>query len=305
MKKNLFLLLIFSAFHVSALSQAQTKTANLFNWNGNPYQNLWQREGPQYVAADDNSYAYSKKLSSGRSFLSLTLQDFRFEIPSGATINNITVTVRRFKNGKASIRDYFANLLTTGSGFYNPFPYGVRWTDPTPYPNAETAVSYAQSGSGTNVGLDANQTYEWTPQLINDATFGVRIDTYEPVGGSLVVYYDLVTITVAYTEQVTSRITSRKSPEATEIKTFKQPIVYPNPFTTKTNIQFTAAESGKAVVELYNILGAKTQTLFSKDVVQGQQYNVLAGEAQLPKGIYIYTISNGKQKFTSRIVKAQ
>ena len=183
----------------SVVSQtlSQTRTANLFNWNGNPYANSWQQEGPQYVAADDNSYAYSKKLAKN-SFLSLVLQDFRFEIPTGATINNITVTVRRFKKGKASIRDYFANLLKSGTGFYNPSSYGVRWTDPTPYPDAETAVSYFQSGSGSNGGLYANQNYQWTPQLINDAAFGVRIEAYEPVGGSVVVYYDLVEITVEY-----------------------------------------------------------------------------------------------------------
>jgi hypothetical protein len=41
-----------------------------------------------------------------------------------------------------------------------------------------------------------NQFYQWTPGMINDADFGVRIDVYPPVGrGSVVVYYDLVEIT--------------------------------------------------------------------------------------------------------------
>jgi len=190
---------------VSTLSQ--TKTANRFNWNGNPYMNLWQIEGAQYVSANDNSFAYSKKLSSGRSFLSLVLQDFRFDLPANATIADITVLVRRFKKGKGSITDYFAALHKSGSGFYNPSPYGVRWTDPTNYPDQETEVSYYQSGTGTSsfgcqpapVGCPS---YEWTPAMINDADFGVRIDTYPPVGGSLVVYYDMVTITVHYTQPV-------------------------------------------------------------------------------------------------------
>ena len=183
--------------NASALVLSQTKTSNLFNWNGNPYVNLWEQEGHQYVAADDNSYAYSKKLSSGRGFLSLTLQDFRFEIPSGATIDNITVSVRRFKKGKGSIRDYFATLVKSGSGFYNPSPYGVRWTDSRNYLVTETEITYSQTGS--NSGSGDTTMYEWTPQLINDPAFGVRIDTYEAVGGSLVVYYDQVTITVTYT----------------------------------------------------------------------------------------------------------
>jgi hypothetical protein len=257
------------------------------------------------VAADDNSYAFSKKLSSGRGFLSLTLQDFQFNIPPGATIDNITVTARRFKKGKASIKDYFANLLKPGSGIYSPSSYGLRWTDPTPYPGAETAISYYQSGSGTNGGLYANQFYEWTPQLINDAAFGVRIDSYEPAGGSLVVYYDQVTITVTYTQQVPRTSASTKSPDPTKIKFLKAPIVYPNPFITNTNIQFTASESGNTTVELYNISGAKVRTLFSGNVIQGQIYNVKAGDPGLPKGIYIYKLSNGNQKSTGRIIKVE
>jgi len=191
----------------SALALSQTRTANRFNWNGNPYMNLWEKEGAQYVSANDNSFAYSKKLSSGRSYLSLMLQDFLFDLPANATIDGITVLVRRFKKGKASITDYFASLYRSGSGFYNPSPYGVRWTDPTNYPDAETEVSYYQSGSGTSsygcqpapVGCPA---YQWTPEMINDPDFGVGIDTYAPVGGSLTVYYDLVTITVHYTQPV-------------------------------------------------------------------------------------------------------
>ena len=186
----------------SASTLSQTRTANRFNWNGNPYMNLWQIEGAQYVSANDNSFAYSKKLSAGRSFLSLVLQDFRFDLPANSTINDITVLVRRFKKGKASIKDYFAELCRSGSGFYNPSQYGVRWTDPRNYPDAETEVSYYQSGSGTSsygcqpvVGCPS---YQWTPAMINDPDFGVRIDTYPPVGGSLIVYYDLVTITVQY-----------------------------------------------------------------------------------------------------------
>ena len=187
----------------SVSTVSQTRTANRFNWNGNPYMNLWQIEGSQYVSANDNSFAYSKKLSAGRSFLSLVLQDFRFDLPADATIGGITVLVRRFKKGTGSIKDYFAWLCRSGSGFYNPSPYGVRWTDPTNYPVAEAEVSYYQGGSGTSsfgcqpepVGCPS---YQWTSAMINDPDFGVRIDTYAPVGGSLTVYYDLVTITVQY-----------------------------------------------------------------------------------------------------------
>ena len=299
MLKNLSILLTLSACCLQGLTQSQTRTAALFNWNGNPYANYWQEEGAPLVAANDNIYAYSKKLTK-HSALSLVLQDFNFEIPSGATIDNITVTVHRFKKGTASARDYFASLLKQGSGFYNPSQYGIRWMDPSPYPNAEAAVTYTQSGYGNNGG-SGNQLYEWTPSLINDPSFGVRIDTYSPVKGSLVVYYDYVNITVLYTE---SSITSAgKFPASAEVKPLKAPIAFPNPFTTNTNIRFTATETGIAVVELFNLSGVKIQTIFSGKVVQGQQYNIVAGQAGLSKGVYMYRITNGQRKHTGRIVK--
>jgi hypothetical protein len=49
-------------------------------------------------------------------------------------------------------------------------------------------------------------------------------------------------------------------------------------------------ETGNAVVELYNISGAKIRTLFSGNVVQGQVYNVDTKNIALHKGSYtIYT----------------
>ena len=39
------------------------------------------------------------------------------------------------------------------------------------------------------------------------------------------------------------------------------------------------------------------------NVAEEQVYSVPAGDAQLPQGIYVYMISNGKQKYTGRIIK--
>ena len=304
MRKYLFLLVMISASYLSSVAQplSQTKTANLFNNISEAYLNLWSQEGPQYVSADDDSYAYSKKLSPKRGTLLLVLQDFRFAIPSDATIENIFVSARRFKKGKGSVKDYFATLIrepvSTGFGT----PYGVRWTDPNNYPDIETEVIYSQSGAGNNGGSLGDQAYQWTPAMINDPAFGVRIDNYPPEHGSVVVYYDLVEITVEYSLPV---VTSRKLTGETETKPFKQPIVYPNPFLTKTNIQFTAVENGNAVVELYNINGAKVRGLFSGHVVEGHVYNVAVGDGQLPKGVYVYMIGNGKQKQTGKIIKLE
>jgi hypothetical protein len=304
MRKYLLSLAMLFGYFLTAFGQplSQTRTANLFNNTNEAYLNLWAQASSQYFSADDNSYAYSKKLSSHRGFLLLVLQDFHFDIPPDATIENITVTATRFKKGRGSVQDYFATLVKSPDlAGVSWSEYGVRWQLADYYPSTETAVYYSESGAGNNGGVFGDQLYQWTPAIINDAAFGVRIQNYDPVGGSAVVYYDLVQITVRYS----SPAVSRKAPTITETKPLKEPIVYPNPFTTKTNIQFTAAESGNAVVELLNISGVKVRTLFSGAVIRGQVYNVLAGDAHLPKGIYVYMINVGRQKQMGRIIKVE
>jgi hypothetical protein len=304
MRKYLFIAVSLLASYFSSFAQvsSQTRTATLLNNFGGVYVNSFPKASAQDVAADDGVYAYSKKLSSGAWYASLALQGFGFTIPEDACIENISISVRRFKKGGAAIKDYFVTAMQRYASVY-----GVEWTnlDSYPgnyYPNTEAEFTFSQSGSGNNGGYYHNQAYQWTPAMVNHPYFGVRIDVWPPEGGSVVVYYDYVQIKVEYSQPATM---ASKSPRSTEVTPLKEPIIYPNPFTTKTNLQFTAAETGTAVVELYNINGAKVRSLFSRNVVQGQVYNVGVGDARLPKGIYVYTISIGKQKQTGRIVKLE
>jgi len=182
--------------NLAVLGLSQTKTGSLFNNWGESIANFWLQAGAQHFSADDDSYAYSKKLSHARSSLPLLLQDFRFEIPSNATIESIVVRARRFKQGKGSITDYFASLVRRIDN-NDRYQYGVWFTNPNFYPSIETEVVYSQNGTGINGGFEGNIAYQWTPAMINDPAFGVRIDNARPAG-SVVVYYDLVEITVEY-----------------------------------------------------------------------------------------------------------
>ena len=69
--------------------------------------------------------------------------------------------------------------------------------NPNFFPSIEAEVVYSQNGTGINGGFEGNISYQWTPAMINDPAFGVRIDNGMP-SGSVVVYYDLVEITVEY-----------------------------------------------------------------------------------------------------------
>jgi hypothetical protein len=324
MKKNLFFTVFLLANYFSGITQtlSQTRTATYLN-NLNNFRSVfgdqnYPRATAAEVAADDNVYASSSKLvairdsSSGfrsRSVSSLALQGFGFTIPVDATIENIAVTLRRFKTGRPPVGDYFLTVMQRyQQTATQPSSYGKMWTKDDTYagkiyPEVETQYIFSQPGGGTDGGYFHDQNYQWTPAIVNAVTFGVRIDNFPPVGkGSVAINYDLVEITVQY-----SLITASSSHLENTIETnvLKAPVVYPNPFTTKTNIQFTAAENGNAAVELYTILGTRIRTLFSGKVSGGQVYNVNATDGTLSKGLYLYRITNGRLKYTGKILKIQ
>ncbi|MEP2446588.1 MAG: T9SS type A sorting domain-containing protein [Balneola sp.] len=64
---------------------------------------------------------------------------------------------------------------------------------------------------------------------------------------------------------------------------------YPNPFNPSTNIQFELQKSGRASLEVFNVLGQKIETLFDKKVSSGS-YQVLFDASNLSSGVYFYTL---------------
>jgi hypothetical protein len=193
---------------------SQTRTATFLN-NLNNFQDVFGDQGyprarAEYVSTDDGKYASTRKLSAkGISSSTLALQGFGFTIPDDATIENIAIRVRRFKNGQPVIGDRSLSLMQRFQCGLGPCTYGVFWTylDDYPgkmYPNTETEYVFAQSASGNNGGSNHDQAYQWTPAIVNHQYFGVRIDSYPPSGsGSVVINYDLVEVTVEYSQPVT------------------------------------------------------------------------------------------------------
>jgi len=182
---------------------SQTRTANYFLntlGNGTNLSNYVQW-GAQYVAEDDNSYAYTGRINKLQRVY-LILKDFDFTIPSDAVIENISVRVKRFKSGTGQVKDCFVHLLTGTPGLGS--HYGVEMANRIgQWPEVETEITYSQSGSGNNGILNSEtQTtgpYQWTPALINHSLFGLYLLTDFPKkGGFYYVYFDKVEITVEY-----------------------------------------------------------------------------------------------------------
>ena len=178
---------------------SQTSTGNVFNNMVPPTQ--WLQASAQYFSADDNLYAISKKLSRAHSSIPIVLQDFRFNIPSNAIIDNIVVSARRFKTGRGSLADHAVHLVTRRDPPIARGYFGVIFLNSNLIPGIETEISYTQNGADNNGGLPDEfgnyEEYQWTPGMINDPAFGVWFSHGIP-NGSLVVYYDQVKITVYY-----------------------------------------------------------------------------------------------------------
>ena len=127
MRKFLFSLVMVSAICLSGFSQSQTRTATYLN-NLNQFQAVYGDQNfplakAQDVGIDDNIFTCSGKMpgirDSASSFRSnsvstLALQGFGFDIPLNAIIGDITVRVKRFKNGNSSVGDESLSLMVTG-----------------------------------------------------------------------------------------------------------------------------------------------------------------------------------------------
>jgi len=211
----------------------------------------------------------------------------------------------RFKTGTPTVGDFQLSLMQRMDCGAGTCTYGRYWTyldkyDGQVYPSTETQYIFTQSGKGSDGGFNHNEVYQWTPSMVNHPYFGVRIDSYPPIGsGSVVINYDFVEVMVNYTLPTSSLIVAQLRIAKGPWKAF----VYPNPFIKNTRVQFTAAETGNAVVDIYNIAGVKISNIFSAKVEQGQTYIIAAGGPFMAKGLYMLRIQNGKYNYTDRLIK--
>jgi len=216
---------------------SQTRTATLLNYNlaGNLVTNYARNTVASSVAVNDGKYASTITLTTQKGYSLLVLQGFQFNIPVGATVENIAVKARRFKTGKGEVKESIARLVMRRERTDLPEwweSYGNWWANPNYFPTIESEVNYSQTGSGVIVIDTASYPYQWTPAKINDLYFGVGFQNYIPKeikGASLVVSYDQVEITVEYS--IPGSV-FRNSPGKAETKSLKEPIAYHNPFTT-------------------------------------------------------------------------
>mgnify|MGYP001567445129 CR=1 FL=1 len=76
---------------------------------------------------------------------------------------------------------------------------------------------------------------------------------------------------------------------------------YPNPFNPSTTISFTTPSEGFVSLKIYNTLGQLVSTLVDNTMSAGE-HNVSWNAANMPSGMYLYTISHNGVNKTGRML---
>lgn len=77
---------------------------------------------------------------------------------------------------------------------------------------------------------------------------------------------------------------------------------YPNPFNPSTTIKFGVSEQSKISLKIYDITGALVATLLNEADFEKGNYKVSFDASNLASGTYVYTLSNGTQQLTNKMI---
>jgi hypothetical protein len=80
---------------------------------------------------------------------------------------------------------------------------------------------------------------------------------------------------------------------------------YPNPTTGPSQVVFVTAETGRTLVEVYDMNGRNVATLFNQEAQAGQEYRIDFDGASLPNGIYIYRMTTTNEIVINKFMVAK
>jgi hypothetical protein len=146
---------------------------------------------PEHITADDSSWATAGSLGGKVTSHYLRANQFGFAIPTGATINGISATIMR-KCSNNDMTNYAVDarvsIIKADGSIGSTNKYGSL----THWPTLEATASYG----GTTDLWDET----WTPDAINDSSFGIVLCIYTLASLPMVMAsVDYITVTVTYT----------------------------------------------------------------------------------------------------------
>lgn len=157
------------------------------------------------ISSSDNYRAYAS-LSAPSNLVSNCLRatDFRFSIPSSASIYGIEVKIERRASAADTVKDYEVRIVKGG------IAQGPNRNDRFNYwPAADTDSSY-----GSSVYL---WELTWTPYDINASNFGVQIQAESPDGINVTAEVDYIRIKVYYAMPIPTPTPTSTPPSANQL----------------------------------------------------------------------------------------
>lgn len=76
----------------------------------------------------------------------------------------------------------------------------------------------------------------------------------------------------------------------------------PNPFSHASKIAFSVATDSEATLNMYDATGRLVETLYSGNLMAGEQYNVEFNGAEHPDGIYVYILRTATETMHGKLV---
>ena len=159
------------------------------NVNDWPYSSRrWGHSGPAMSAVEvnDGTACYADVPSASRTSDILRVTNFKFNVPSDATIKGVTVRVKRRQSGSGPIA--YDNLVKL---VYNGNERGDNRASTDVWPQSFATKTYGGSSTDWNANL--------TPAMVNSSTFGVDIQFYNASSYSLSAFIDYIDIKIDYT----------------------------------------------------------------------------------------------------------
>ena len=184
---------------------------------------------PGNIAANDSAYAVATNVAASSTSQYLNASNFGFSIPTGATINGITVVVDRMGSSTSSggIRDLSVQLLKGGARIGND-----KANTTTNWPTTGATATYGTTSDLWGAG--------WTASDINASDFGVSLRVSNAnTTSARTASVDYVRITVTYTRDTTAPSSSITAPASSAVFTG-----------TSTTITGTASDVASGVADV-------------------------------------------------------
>lgn len=163
----------------------QMRTANrVTQTDVGTYVNPWELLDAM-TALDSNATTTVSAIEDARSSDNLELNDFGFNLPTGAEVLGIEFSLWRRRSGPGILRDQVVRLVTS-EATTDSFPGPGTW------PDTKTKYTHGSENQLWN--------YTWTAELINDDAFGIRMVVISDAGNGDAArpYIDYLEMTVHF-----------------------------------------------------------------------------------------------------------